>query len=190
VAASTEPRYPRLLAHRTASTSSLTMFLPPGECSCPPLSSGRFEVSRQPTLLKFSDHSGVASWQRYAIMYVVNDWLAQGGVIAEKVVACRRESNSCFTSRMFSCCRSCCPSASPESQVTQNTLRTHTPHPSAMSHRGDLDTSTSAPQISAPSPSRSRAWRPLRSGGRPVLTPERDAARATPRPGSPTASCG
>ena len=60
-----------------------------------------------------------------------------------------------------------------------------------MSHRGDLDTSTSAPQILAPSPSRSRTWRPLRSGGRPVLTPERDAARATPRPESPrAASCG
>jgi hypothetical protein len=27
-------RYPKLLAHRTASTSSLTMFLPPGWCSC------------------------------------------------------------------------------------------------------------------------------------------------------------
>jgi hypothetical protein len=30
-----------------------------------------------------------------------------------------QESNSCFTSRTFSCCRSCCPSASPESQVVQ-----------------------------------------------------------------------
>jgi hypothetical protein len=68
-----------------------------------------------------------------------------------------------------------------------------TPHPnpiSAMSHRGDLDTSTSAPQSLAPSPFRSRTWMPLRSGGRPVLTPERDAARAAPRPESTAASCG
>jgi hypothetical protein len=38
-----------------------------------------------------------------------------------------QESNSCFTSRIFSCCRSCCPSASPESQVTQ-THSAPTPH--------------------------------------------------------------
>jgi hypothetical protein len=55
-----------------------------------------------------------------------------------------------------------------------------------MSHRGDMDTSTSAPQSLAPSPSRARTWRPLRSGARPVLT-ERDAARAVPRPESPAA---
>jgi hypothetical protein len=67
------------------------------------------------------------------------------------------------------------------------------PHPtSAVSHRGDLDTSTSGPQILAPSPSRSRAWRPrpLRSGGRPFRTPECNAGRAASRPESLAASCG
>jgi hypothetical protein len=98
------------------------------------------------------------------------------------VVACRRATPVSHPTRTYSCCRSCCQSASPSQEAQR--------HPtSAMSHRGDLDTSTSAPQILAPSPSRSRTWKPLRSGGRPVLTPERDAARAAPRPESSTASC-
>jgi hypothetical protein len=73
---------------------------------------------------------------------------------------------------------SCCPSGSPESQVDQ---RHSAPTPHIRHAPWRLDTSTPAPQILAPSPSRSRTWRPLRSG---VLTPERDAARAAPRPES------
>jgi hypothetical protein len=42
-----------------------------------------------------------------------------------------QESNSCFTSQIFSCCRSCCPSASPESQVTQ---RHSAPTPTSIRH--------------------------------------------------------